>query len=107
LYHIFHCILSLRCLCCFQAVLDQIKTLEAEVQALLLQGERQQQQQQQQQQQLQVRHDELAAAKAAALAVLQAAVLKRKRHEAEEHPDGESCLQIHMQHLLFCVSVSL
>jgi hypothetical protein len=74
-----------------QAVLGQIKSLEAEVQTLqqqLQQGEAEQQQQQQ----LQARQDELAAAKAAALAVLHAALEKRKEHEAAEHPDGEHVL---------------
>lgn len=69
----------------FQAVLEQVKALEAQVQALQVgAGE----QQQQQAERLAARQSELAAAKAAALAVLHAAVEKRRRHEAEEHPEG-------------------
>jgi predicted nucleic acid-binding Zn-ribbon protein len=75
-----------------QAVRDQIKTLEAEVETLQKQQQQGGDDTQQQQQQLQQRENELAAAKAAALGVLHAAVEKRKQHEAQEHPDGRcSC----------------
>lgn len=83
-----------------QAILQKIKSLEA--QTLALQGA----EDAQQQQQFAAMQAELAAAKAAALAVLHAAQEKRKKHEAEAHPDGKqvfdgSVVTIHRVQYIF------